>query len=329
MRRPERDQRWREVLVGIVLLTTLAVPVPVMAQRSLVTNNGHAAVRLETRGGAFAILELPQDRAEGLDVKDSAPFHPTATDPFANSYPLNYAHVALGQGTEYIDGYRVKNGWKTTFVVVNNYEKSIQVRFDWWDQNGKGFGLKAQTLGFKVLDDAGAAVIGLPAKSVGQMILSLPSEAPQAGSVRARVLVDPGHLQDVQVYEIFSSVENGQETSQANVFGSTPSQSLSMYLYRVDGEYPTEPGVAVANPNDQAAVITVSRFNDFGVFKDSFTLNLPPNGQTAKMITDLIRFAPGEFEGKLQLTANVPIVAVGIQVAGTKNTLSSIPVSSR
>ena len=108
---------------------------------------------------------------------------------------------------------------------------------------------------------------------------------------------------------IFSLHQNGVVVSEAGVPGTTTMLSGRTYA-EVQG--PINTGVAFANPNSLAVVISFSftdQFgNDFG--QNSFTLN--PNAQIAKFLNEA-PFSARSFTGALTFNASAPVGVIALR----------------
>ena len=72
-------------------------------------------------------------------------------------------------------------------------------------------------------------------------------------------------------------------------------------------------GVAIANPNSQAASVTFHFTNSSGVDSGSGTITIPANGHIAKFLDDSAFGAVTNFQGALTLNSSLPIAVVALR----------------
>ncbi len=76
---------------------------------------------------------------------------------------------------------------------------------------------------------------------------------------------------------------------------------------------PVNTGVAIANPNSQAASVTFHFTNSSGVDSGSGTITIPANGHIAKFLDDSAFGAVTNFQGALTLNSSLPIAVVALR----------------
>ena len=114
---------------------------------------------------------------------------------------------------------------------------------------------------------------------------------------------------------IFSFMNNGVTVSQAGVPAVPASTAFRMYEIEC-GDYPgqIQTGVAIANPSATTATVHLDLTNLDGTESGmSTSLTIPPGGQTAHFMQELISGIPYPFHGVIQITSNTPIAVVGLR----------------
>ena len=131
------------------------------------------------------------------------------------------------------------------------------------------------------------------------------------------------------VMETFG-LKGGEETDQAGFASSDLFTNVTMFVDVAD-RLGRNLGVAVANPNAGAALVTFTLRKDDGTQLGTQTISLAPRNQTAQFVTELIPIggppAPlTEYTGSLSLTSSLPISVLGIRFRGSK--FSTMPVTN-
>ena len=137
------------------------------------------------------------------------------------------------------------------------------------------------------------------------------------------------------VMETFG-LKSGEETSQAGFASSDLATSASMFVDVAD-RLGRNVGIALANPNAGAAVVTFTLGADDGTHLGTQTISLAPRNQTAQFVTELIPIQPSggvggqpaalaEYSGTLSITSTLPISVLGIRFRGS--TFSTMPVTN-
>ena len=88
--------------------------------------------------------------------------------------------------------------------------------------------------------------------------------------------------------------------------------------------------MAIANPNDIPATVTITRRSRNGNFMDSSVQIIPAMGQISKFVSQIGRpldFV--EYEGSLEIRSNVSIVVLALETTGDAENFnfSTIPVT--
>lgn len=245
-----------------------------------------------------------------------------------------FPHYAVGGGTEYLNGFRVKDGWETGVIVKNALKASTaEVVVDWRDNTGRGFALKFQPGGIDEIIDANNVSYRLQPLGASQSVLSLPSNEIKVGWMRVLITADRANPNKPsgEVFLQFRFKKEGQILGQATVEPMIPRRSMSFYAkrYTASNRDKVETGVALANPNDTPAAITITRRHWEGTVLDSFNEVIPARSHLSKFLSEL-RTLNMEFEGSIEIESNVPIVGVALQTTGDSQNFnfSTIPLST-
>jgi hypothetical protein len=127
---------------------------------------------------------------------------------------------------------------------------------------------------------------------------------------------------------ILSHKELGITKTQTDVEGDLPGTALRLYTENLPGFETGVLGsahasVALANPNSTAgATVRLDLLNFAGGLQASTSVQLPPNGQLASLLTDLPGFGsiPQTFQGVLKLTV---LSGSGITATGFRDSYNS------
>ena len=144
------------------------------------------------------------------------------------------------------------------------------------------------------------------------------------------VVVTPqnGGGQGLSVSETFGARVNGS-FFQSSVLPS-PLVTLTNVVINVDANTGTNTGVAILNPNDATAAISLALSNDRGNTVTARTINFAGRTQLARFVTELF---PGlaefsqPFTGLLFVSSDVPISVMGLAFVGPSFT--SLPVATQ
>ncbi|MDP3763222.1 MAG: hypothetical protein Q8Q92_01005, partial [bacterium] len=142
-----------------------------------------------------------------------------------------------------------------------------------------------------------------------------------------------GFSPEVKVFLQFVYKVQGKAVGQATVEAVRPKKNLFFYAKRFSSpkEDLSETGLALANPNNTAALITVTRRQrSSGTVLDSFTDVLPPFGHKAKWLNEMKPLPVADWEGTIEVESDLPIVGTVLQMTrdGQSFNFSTVPFSS-
>ncbi len=127
-------------------------------------------------------------------------------------------------------------------------------------------------------------------------------------------------------FETFGE-RQGNLTSQAGVLPAGMTRSAMLFV-STSRRFTRDLGVAIANPNEMPANVTLSLHNSDGTPAASQTIVVKPSSQTAQFVSQLFSGKPaisGDFTGTLSITSDIPVATVGLRFRGEN--FSTIPVT--
>ncbi len=134
---------------------------------------------------------------------------------------------------------------------------------------------------------------------------------------------------------IFSLMNNGVTVSEASVPIAPPAFALRVYTESQgapDAVGSSETGIALVNPTSSSAVVTFELIQADGTSTGLTTsMTIPPGGQMARFVNELIPNTPATFSGVLRVSSATPIIGVGLRLTtngGGDVLMSTIPAVS-
>ncbi len=150
----------------------------------------------------------------------------------------------------------------------------------------------------------GSSAITLPAS--GQKVFLVKDQLGVSGTGWIRVESD----QPIVGLEIFGNIHTGQITGvQASTYPST-----ILYVSHFDTTAAWWTGIALANPNDTSANVTLTAYNQSGTTIKSSPITLPANGQTVFQVKDPPLSVSGT-TGWIRVESDQPLV--GLEILGS------------
>jgi hypothetical protein len=134
---------------------------------------------------------------------------------------------------------------------------------------------------------------------------------------------------------VFSFTNNGVTVSEASVPITPAASALRVYIESQGtpgavGSFET--GVALANPTASSLLVTLELIQADGTPTGmNGSVMIPPGGQTAGFLNELIPGTPNTFSGVLRLSAASPISGIGLRLTtngGGDYLMSTIPAVS-
>jgi hypothetical protein len=189
-------------------------------------------------------------------------------------------------------------GYRAFLVLDNPNNAAVQVFVSFRDQAGRNMTLQ---------------VNGTPMNSTTFYILAL-------GSVKLR-LEDPGPqvksgwcqvlaAWPVSGIMVYQTVDDAQVLAEATVLPSVRNRKFSLITPQLGS--PTDIGLALANPEDQSAVVTLKRYTSDGLMIAETNLVLGSGEQSAKFVSQFFPSNIARLEGRIEISSTHNIAGVGL-----------------
>lgn len=141
------------------------------------------------------------------------------------------------------------------------------------------------------------------------------------------VVITPlsGTGEGLSVVELFEN-RVGNNSFQTTVLPS-PAVTATAILIESDTAVGLNTGIAVVNPNDSTANLTLTMRNQQGIAVASRTLSIPPRQQISRFVNELFAGESifSSLTGLLSLTSNVPVGVLGLSFDGVAFTSLPVP----
>ena len=226
--------------------------------------------------------------------------------------PLSSAATDTVYFPHFADG----SGWATEVILVNPTDATITgtVRF-----LGPGSGAMTASRATLTLDDGRTGsdfAYSIPPRSSQKFTTSNPSRPVSSGSVRA--IPNQGSAAPSGLV-VFSYTTPGGKTVSESGVSALPAGSA----FRVYAELSGTPGrmgsirtgLAIVNTADTSTTVTLELTElDGTLAAPPATLSLPPSGQVALFLDEIIVSRPGHYSGVLRVTSTADVAVVGLRL---------------
>ena len=215
------------------------------------------------------------------------------------------AHIASG------------GGWQTLITLVNTGTSPAQSELQFLDEQGKPMALP---LGFPQTGaTANESSVSQALAAGGSLLIETQGTAGQTAQVGSAQLTTTGAVSGFAIFR-----NSGQEAVVPLASGNPTSQFLVF-----DNTNGLATGIALSNGSGSPAAIPVALRDDAGSLLARATINLPANGHTSKMLTDLFP-AASKIRGSVEFDtpAGGQISALGIR-ATPAGAYTTIPVMTQ
>jgi hypothetical protein len=227
--------------------------------------------------------------------------------------------------------FAIGGGWTTKFVLVNPTDAAIS-------GNAQFF---SPAVGDSIVLTLVASVNGVPMTGFNYLIpphgvfaVTLDSADGNLASGSIRITAENGTATPSGL-AIFSFTNNGVTVSEASVPVAPAASALRVYV-ESQGAPGTvgssQTGVALANPTSSAVVANLELTQADGTPAGTSTsIVIPPGGQIARFVKELIPGAPDTFSGILRVSSASPITGIGLRLTtngGGDYLMSTIPAVS-
>jgi hypothetical protein len=229
--------------------------------------------------------------------------------------------VVFGSGSNRILFPQVADGanFSTTFVLINNSDNEARGSLRLFQSDGTPFLLMLRD--GRTSSSFGEDVIRVPAHGV----LRLQSSG--AGSLFRVGWAELSSNVPIGGNAIFQASDGNRIISEAGV---SVLDSLRQFVLFADTLSRANTGLAVANPSEQAANLTLQLLNRSGEEVSRATLSLRPREHTARFISELFRNFGGidEFEGLIVVRSDSAISPITLRLDNPNhNVFTTLPVS--
>jgi DNA-binding beta-propeller fold protein YncE len=247
-------------------------------------------------------ITLRQSRnAEGEPVYTTIPVLDLNT-PAGNS-PIVFPHIAVG------------GGFTTQILLMNGGNQPMQGHIDFLDSNGQP----------------------LPVVINAATIESLNYTIPPQGTYRAElggfgkvsdgyaVLTPDGATATPSGTIVFRVTSGTNVVTEAGVAPSPPTTAARIFVDYIG----TQTGVALANPSDVPATVTLTLLDEFGFSLSTATQVLPPRSHLARFVHELFPISDG-FTGLLDIRGSGPIASVALKLTVNRRNdlvITTLPIA--
>ncbi len=223
-----------------------------------------------------------------------------ASIPF--SHDLQFPQIANGIG----DG----GGWVTTILLANQSSSASSATVKFYDGNGVPMNVS--------VNGQQATQVSLTVPAFGVTQFQTDGTGPLA-SGWADVQSDQP-LSGTALFGFLSS--SGSFVSQVGAPAGTPLRALSVFAQSAAG---ISTGVALANPNNNAASVSLTLFDANSNTVATASVSISPNGHLAKYIGEMFpSIALQNFQGRLYIASTQPLIGLTLLQQGALFT--SLPI---
>jgi hypothetical protein len=235
---------------------------------------------------------------------------------------LMLAFVAVSNAELYVVAhFPYGGGWGTRLLLTNGSPNPVTVELDYFTPRGQPASVPLagpELVGTKQLligPNQVATIATDPAKRNASDLLVTWAVAKSNGPLNIFTLFDYAPT------SVPSTVPNSQIVSAVGAAAAPAGQSFRFPVF-VNGATRFNAGMALANPNNVAAAISLTLLDKDGHTRASRVLSLSPNEQTSFLLTDNIAFegslgASDLFTGSVAVCATAPIGLVALGVEGS------------
>lgn len=211
---------------------------------------------------------------------------------------LDFAQVAVG------------GGYRAYLVIDNPNSASVQCGLNF--RNTAGQSLTMQINGVT----ASSAAFSIPA--LGSIKFRLEDPGVQIKTGWAQVFANRP-VGGVLVYQL---LDGSNVVAQASVLFSPRARRFSLLVSQLGST--TDTGLAIANPEDAAALITLRRLTADGLIIAETAFTLGPGEQLARFVSQFFPAGFALLDGRVEISSNRNVVALGLIFQG--NQFTTLPV---
>jgi hypothetical protein len=218
-------------------------------------------------------------------------------------YTIRFPHIADGGGG-------AAGGWRTTFVLANRSATAANATISFYNDNGTPLSLAVG--GTQQTQTS----ITVPALGVAEV------QTQGGGPLTAgwALAQSDQNLTGIAIFGLLDG--SGNPVSEVGVPASLPLGSMSVFA---QNGTTTSTGVALANPNNTAATVTLTLKDSNSTQLAQTSVMIPPMGHLAGYANQLFSaIPPGEFQGKIEVLSTQPLAGITLRQRGS--VFTSLPI---
>ena len=244
--------------------------------------------------------------------------NPDTVTKFAPFYPV-------GGGVNYV-GTQLQDGYEVIVTIKNTSDFGQQERLNFYDANGSYTPLLVQDSRSTVLNKYFGMQAPQAAHSSRQMTLTLANSEVKTGWMEIIIPAAPLGQPTIEVLLRYQRKVAGNIGGQASIAVTSPAKKLSFPALYLGS---TRTGVALTNPNEVPAEVIISLRNQVGRLVYTYTTIIVAKGQSVAFLDEMVPRLEN-FDGLVEVTSNVGILATALQATGDDQTFnfSTIPVET-
>lgn len=142
------------------------------------------------------------------------------------------------------------------------------------------------------------------------------------------VITPSATTSDLVVFETFGQ-KRGNETTQAGVLPSGMTRKAVLFV-ATSGKLSRNLGVAIANPGNTDAKVTMTLKRDDGMSVGTAEITVMAKRQTAQFVTQMFAdqsSVPQDLTGSLTITSDFPVAVIGLRFRGAN--FSTLPITNQ
>jgi hypothetical protein len=219
------------------------------------------------------------------------------------AYTIRFPHIADGGGG-------AAGGWRTTFVLANRSATPANATITFYSDAGTTLSLAVGGL------QQSQTTVVVPALGVAEI-------QTQGGGPLTTGWVLVQSDQNLTGIAIFGLLDgSGNSITEVGVPAALPLGSMSVFAQNGPT---TSTGVALANPNNTAANVTLTLKDSNSTELAQTSVTIPPMGHLAHYASELFSaIPPGEFQGKIEVLSTQPLAGITLRQRGS--VFTSLPI---
>lgn len=253
-----------------------------------------------------------------------------SVEEWSESGKVYIPHVVVGGCKE--KSAKVKCGWETEVIIQNRSASTLKLRMiSHGMQGGASISICKFSNGTSVRADEDRAVVFPDTPPSGSLSCEVgfpPEVQNKGGWITIETLTRKGaqfeapRKGEIEAIMIYRYREGSGTVQQGFAKAATLSSGFSFafashYSDRIGSL--ADVALALANPNPKVARLTFSIRGKEWYERGNFTVLVPPMGQVAGMLRDLVKLPWYNIEGLIQIASDVPVAAIAFQAKGELN----------